>query len=266
MTARTRKRAMALGSVQALLLTALVLPPALHGSDGNLVSIQQMDSGAQGATINVVQEGARNTLAGPGSLNFAAWLTLNSHPDINSSDLFSRSGDDAVVGTDITLNLIQTGDDNDVALLAQGTGAALPGANQTYRLSMVGNGNKAEIIPTGLDPSNVTVDLSLTGDSNLARLRPENGGTLMLDIEGSGNEFVLKQNAGSVDSLINVQAFGDGHAGRLRQDGSNLTLNLTFLGTGVGPLELLQTGSNFDFTMTYDSSGFNEAFTVTPGP
>jgi hypothetical protein len=170
------------------------------------------------------------------------------------------------VGTDITLNLVQRGDDNDVALLAQGTGAALPGANQTYRLSMVGNANKAEIIPTGLDPSNVTVDLSLTGDSNLARLRPENGGTLMLDIEGSGNEFVLKQNAGSVDSLINVQAFGDGHAGRLRQDGSNLTLNLTFLGTGVGPLELLQTGSNFDFTMTYDSSGFSEAFTVTPGP
>ena len=111
--------------------------------------------------------------------------------------------------------------------LAQGTGAALPGANQTYRLSMVGNGNKAEVIPMGLDPSNVTVDLSLTGMTTV-RLRRRNGGTLMLDVEGSGNEFVLKQNAGSVDSLINVQAFGDGHAGRLRQDGTNLTLNLTF--------------------------------------
>ena len=250
-----------IGAAASLALVALA--GAARASDGNVVALKQLGTGAQGATIYINQVGLRNVLSGPGSLAEADWQVLNDHPGISSSPLFARSGAQAIVGSDVLLNLTQEGDDNSLALLGQGTGSAVPGQNQVFQILMDGNSNKAEIIPTATNPQNISIGLSLIGDSNLARLRPEVDGTLALDVQGNGNEFILKQNSGTSASEINVLALGDGHSARLRQDGSNLSLNLTFEGTGVGPLELVQSGSGFDFTATYNSNQFGSPYSET---
>ena len=250
-----------IGAAASLALVALA--GAARASDGNVVALKQLGTGAQGASIYINQVGLRNVLSGPGSLAEADWQVLNDHPGISSSPLFARSGAQAIVGSDVLLNLTQEGDDNSLALLGQGTGSSVPGQNQVFQILMDGNGNKAEIIPTVTNPQNISIGLSLIGDSNLARLRPEVDGTLTLDVQGNGNEFILKQNNGTTSSEINVLALGDGHSARLRQDGSNLSLNLTFEGTGVGPLELLQTGSGGVFTATYNSNQFGSPYSET---
>ena len=252
-----------IGATASLILASLA--GAARASDGNVIALKQLGTGAQGASIYINQVGLRNVLSGPGSIVEADWQVLNDHPDISSSPLFVRSGAQAIVGSDVLLNLTQEGDDNSLALLGQGTDSAVPGQNQVFQILMDGNSNKAEIIPTATNPQNISIGLSLIGDSNLARLRPEVDGTLTLDVQGNGNEFILKQNSGTIASEINVLALGDGHSARLRQDGSNLSLNLTFEGTGVGPLELLQTGSNFDFTATYNSNQFGSPYNVAVG-
>ena len=250
-----------IGAAASLILASLA--GAARASDGNVVALKQLGTGAQGASIYINQVGLRNVLSGPGSLAEADWQVLNDHPGISSSPLFARSGAQAIVGSDVLLNLTQEGDDNSLALLGQGTGSSVPGQNQVFQILMDGNGNKAEIIPTATNPQNISIGLSLIGDSNLARLRPEVDGTLTLDVQGNGNEFILKQNNGTTSSEINVLALGDGHSARLRQDGSNLSLNLTFEGTGVGPLELLQTGSGGVFTATYNSNQFGSPYSET---
>ena len=71
-----------------LILTGLA--GAARASDGNVVTLKQLGTGAQGASIYINQVGLRNVLSGPGSLAEADWQVLNDHPDISSSPLFVR--------------------------------------------------------------------------------------------------------------------------------------------------------------------------------
>ena len=110
-----------IGAAASLALVALA--GAARASDGNVVALKQLGTGAQGASIYINQVGLRNVLSGPGSLAEADWQVLNDHPGISSSPLFVRSGAQAIVGSDVLLNLTQEGDDNSLALLGQGVPA-----------------------------------------------------------------------------------------------------------------------------------------------
>ena len=217
MTARTGKELDA--RVRArLLLTALVLPPSLHVSTAP-VSIQQMDSGAQSDHQCRPGRGEEHPCRAR-FLNFAGWLNLNSHPDINSSDFSLAPGRRRWARTSPSTLYKQARQRGCATGSWHGRCPSRGKPNLSPEHGRKWQQSRSN--PYGAR-SQTSRWISPYGDSNLVRLRPENGGTLMLDVEGSGNEFVLKQNAGSVDPLSTYRPLGtDTRA--TRQDGTNSPL------------------------------------------
>lgn len=234
---------------RALSLGLLALATAPSWGDNNVVNLRQVDTGG-GGSIHITQLGQGNAVTGPSSLstvNFDTVYGLHSYaPIVNSGALFTRTGQAAAdFGSDGSLFVEQEGNDNSIAL----TGAAV---GQSVAMLMFGSRNAVELLPSSSNPDNYSVTFAAEGDDNKARLRPQPGSSISLEILGSRNEFVLNQTAGAENSSINVESFGDEHAARVLQYDPNSQITLTFLGEGVGPIELKQYGGNF--TMTFEST------------
>lgn len=235
------KRALSLG------LLALATAPCF--GDNNVVNLRQVDTGG-GGSIHITQLGQGNAVTGPSSLptvRFDTTYGLHSYaPIVNSGALFTGTGQAAAdFGSDGALYVEQEGHDNLIAL----TGAA---AGQNVTLLMFGDRNAVELLPSSSNPDNYSVTFAAEGDDNKARLRPQPRSAIALEIVGSRNEFVLNQIAGAWDSSIAVESFGDEHAARVLQYDPSSQITLTFLGEGVGPIELKQYGG--DITMTFEST------------
>jgi hypothetical protein len=241
MMGRVRTRALSLG--------LLTLAAAPSWGDNNVVNLRQVDTGG-GGSLHITQLGQGNALTGPSSLSTVTFDTvygLHSYaPIVNSGALFTRSGQVAAdFGSDGTLFVEQEGNDNRIAL----TGAA---AGQNVAMLMFGDRNAVELLPSSSNPDHYSVTFAAEGDDNKARLRPQPGSTIALEIVGNRNEFILNQTAGAVDSSIAIESFGDEHAARVLQYDPSSQITLTFLGDGVGPIELKQYGGNI--TMTFEST------------
>ena len=234
---------------RALSLGLLALATAPSWGDNNVVNLRQVDTGG-GGSIHITQLGQGNAVTGPSSLstvNFDTVYGLHSYaPIVNSGALFTRTGQAAAdFGSDGSLFVEQQGNDNSIAL----TGAAV---GQSVAMLMFGSRNAVELLPSSSNPDNYSVTFAAEGDDNKARLRPQPGSSISLEILGSRNEFVLNQTAGADNSSINVESFGDEHAARVLQYHPDSQITLTFLGEGVGPIELKQYGGNI--TMTFEST------------
>jgi hypothetical protein len=63
-----------------------------------------------------------------------------------------------------------------------------------------------------------------------------------------------------------VAVNGDENAAQIFQDGTNLSLNLSFEGTALAPIKLTQTGTDQTFSMIFTSDVATEPLTLTlPG-
>lgn len=233
----------------ALTLGLLSLATAPSWGDNNVVNLRQVDTGG-GGSLHITQLGQGNAVTGPTSLPAVSFDTiygLHSYaPIVNSGALFTRSGQAAAdFGSDGALFVAQEGNDNSIAL----TGAAV---GQSVAMLMFGDRNAVELLPSSPNPDNYSVTFAAEGSDNKARLRPQPGSSIALEILGSRNEFILNQTAGAEGSSITVESFGDEHAARVLQYDPNSKITLTFLGEGVGPIELKQYGG--DITMTFEST------------
>jgi hypothetical protein len=237
-----------------LCLLALGAAPSAI-ADGNLVSLTQIDTGS-GGSIYINQSGLRNVIAGPshprlGTVFFSDEENgLHSYaPIAGSGDLFSLTNQTAAqIGSDGFLIVEQTGNDNLLAITGASNG-------QETTVLMRGQGNAVDIRPSSTVPAtgfSYQLTFAAEGDHNLARLRPQPDSTISLEIAGNRNEFILNQENGSVRSHLALDIVGDDHAARVIQHEPDSTLDLTFLGTGVGPIEIRQYGGAM--TMTFDTT------------
>ena len=235
-------------------------------ADNNLVSLRQIDTGG-GGSIYIAQTGTGNAVAGPshprlGTVFFRDTENgLHSYaPIAGSGDLFTLANQTAAqVGSDGFLIVEQTGDDNLLAITGASNG-------QETTVLMLGQRNALDIRPSSSVPPsgfNYQLTFAAEGDDNLARLRPQPDGTISLQIAGSRNEFILNQENGSVRSQIALDVMGDDHAARVIQHEPDSRIDLTFLGTGVGPIEIRQYGGAM--TMTFDTTVAEGDPTYTSG-
>ena len=258
---------------RALSLGLLALATAPSWGDNNLVNLKQVDTGG-GGSIYINQTGLNNIVAGPSHPRMGTVLFrdtgegLHSYsPIAGSGDLFTRPNQTAAeLGSDGFLVVDQNGQDNRLAI----TGAS---DNQETTVLMVGNENAVDIRPSSTVPTSgfgYQLTFAAEGDQNLARLRPQPGSSISLQIAGNRNEFILNQANLSINSHIAVDVYGDDHAARVIQHEADSSLDLTLMGTGVGPIEIRQYGGNF--TMTFDTTlgspnyTSGEPFTQTLGP
>jgi len=230
---------------------------------GNRIQIEQIDSGAAGGTMTILQKGSANIIAGAASLSPIPWDVLdglNSHPEIAESLLFSdASHSSAVVGSDARLSLSQVGAENGLSLW-------LPGPSNAAFLSVDGDQNATELRAASEVSTALRLEASLLGSANLLRLTGADQGDIAVSIEGDNNEFSVGQSALSSQSTTAVAVQGNDNAAQIFQDGTNLSLDLSFEGSAIAPIKLTQTGFDQNFSATFTSGTVTEPLTINlPG-
>ena len=230
---------------------------------GNRIQIEQIDSGAAGGTIAILQKGGGNVIAGSASLSPIPWDVLdglNSHPEIAESPLFSdASHSSAVAGSDARLSLSQVGVENTLSLW-------LPGPSNAALLSVDGDQNATELRAASDVSAGLRLEAGLLGSANLLRLTGADQGNVVVSIEGDNNEFSVGQSALSSHSTTTVAVRGNDNAAQIVQDGTNLSLDLSFEGSAIAPIKLTQTGFDQNFSATFTSGTVTESLTINlPG-
>jgi hypothetical protein len=253
-----RRRLLPLG---AMLLGATADPNAAE--IGNRIQMEQIHSGTAGGTMAILQKGSANIIAGGASLTSIPWDALdglNSHPDIAEPPLFSEaSQESALAGSDALLSLSQVGTENSLSLW-------LPGPSNAAFLSVNGDQNATELRAASEVSTGLRLEARLQGSANLLRLTGADQGDVAVSIEGDNNEFSIGQSALSVHSRTAVAVNGNDNAAQIFQDGTNLSLNLSFEGSAIAPIKLVQTGSDQSFSMTFTSGVVTEPLTINlPG-
>jgi hypothetical protein len=223
----------------------------------------QVDSGTGGGTITILQKGEGNFISGSASLMPIPWDDLdglNSHPEIAEAPLFSEARHaEAVMGSDGQLSARQVGADNALSLW-------LPGPSSAASVSMHGDHNAAELRAASETSAGLDLEARLLGSGNFLRLTGADHGELRATIEGDNNEFSLGQSQTTSHSRTTVAVNGDENAAQIFQDGTNLSLNLSFEGTALAPIKLTQTGTDQTFSMIFTSDVATEPLTLTlPG-
>lgn len=244
-----------------VLLGASVNPCA--SEIGNRIKIEQIDSGAAAGTMTILQKGGANIIAGAASLTSIPWDAqggLNSHPDIAEPPLFSEaSHQSAIAGSDAQLSLRQVGAENGLSLW-------LPGPSNAAFLSVDGDQNATELRAASEASTGLRLEASLLGSANLLRLTGADQGEVAVSIDGDNNEFSVGQSALSSGSSTTVAVRGNDNAAQIFQDGANLSLNLSFEGSAIAPIKLVQTGSDQSFSMTFTGGAVTEPLTINlPG-
>ena len=193
-------------------------PAKLYG-DGLTVDVQQAGSG------NALSLGAVTGQAGGASSSIKYHVTGNSGtatidmnnlgatPSLANTIDVAQTGDNAITnismkGSNHTLQVIQTGGNNNSFAATIDAGATTVSVNQTG-----GGGNSTTL---DLSSNNGTVDVVTVGASNTINITQQgtagtNGHYAKVDLNGSSNTVSILQN-GSIDMTTNIKSVGNSNS------------------------------------------------------